>query len=132
MTNSALASDQMSAVSKVLGTTQFLWNCCSQTKLLEVPSVFRFVLDAGRESSVSLESLPGMVLLQLAGSVFTVKLVRAWMSLGSLSGAGQHLSQKTRLGSSSATTQLDTTFFVDTCLSVWGAQGTQSTISKMG
>lgn len=29
VTNSALASDQMSAVSKVLDTTQFLWDCCS-------------------------------------------------------------------------------------------------------
>lgn len=60
------------------------------------------------------------------------------MHLGSLSGAGQHFSQKTGLGSSSVTAQLDTTnqgirdrkqtchspsLLVDTCLSVWGAQG---------
>lgn len=78
-----------------------------------------------------------MILPQSVGSFFAVKLVQAWMYLGSLSGAGQHFSQKTRLGSSSATTQLDTTdqglrdrrqtrcspsFLVATCLSVWGTE----------
>lgn len=83
-------------------------------------------------------NFPGIILPRSVGSFSTVKLFQAWMPLGSLSGAGQHFSQKTRLGSSSATTQLDIMdrgirdrrqtycsppFLVATCLSVRGAQG---------
>lgn len=77
VTNSTLASDQMNAVSKILDTTQFLWDRCSQTKLLEVPSVFRFVLDTGGEGLISLVELPWHDTSPVCGSFFTVKLVQA-------------------------------------------------------
>lgn len=50
-----------------------------------------------------------MILLQPVGSFFTMKLVQAWMHMGSLSGVDQSFFQKTSLGLSSVATRLDTT-----------------------
>lgn len=72
----------MSAASKVLDTAQFLWDCCSLTKLLEVPSVFRFLLDTGSKGSISLVEFPWHYTAPVCGLFLNYEAVPGLDALG--------------------------------------------------